>query len=252
MTKPKLGRDELIADDATISRFLSYCSAPNENGCIIWGGGLRGADAGKERYGAFYVKETTYGAHRAAWILFKGKIPDGLLVCHHCDVRACVNSDHLFLGTYQDNVDDMYRKGRNRVPGPVPSSWVDRIGEQVPSAVLTEKKVLEIRHRYAAGQLAKDIAIDFGMSRSAIGSIVRGETWSHLAGPISSKSNFFSSDEVEQIKVMRSAGIEYARIAVALGRPRESVFLKAKKLGITKSYSPRRNPAGATHSGVDA
>ena len=51
-------------------------------------------------------------AHRASWIMEFGPIPDGLLVLHKCDVRNCVRPGHLFLGTYKDNMDDMYAKGR--------------------------------------------------------------------------------------------------------------------------------------------
>jgi len=53
-------------------------------------------------------------AHRLSWILFKGEVTDGLHVLHHCDNRRCINPDHLFLGTHQDNMDDMTRKGRRR------------------------------------------------------------------------------------------------------------------------------------------
>jgi hypothetical protein len=52
-------------------------------------------------------------AHREAYRLTYGEIPAGLLICHHCDNRACVRPDHLFLGTYKDNAQDMVRKGRD-------------------------------------------------------------------------------------------------------------------------------------------
>lgn len=62
-------------------------------------------------YGGFTIskgKETT--THRLSWILNNGTVPTGLFVCHHCDVRTCVRPDHLFLGTAQDNTDDMLAK----------------------------------------------------------------------------------------------------------------------------------------------
>ena len=63
-------------------------------------------------YGRIWVDGKEVGAHRAAYIKFVGEIPEGLYVCHSCDNRLCVNPDHLWLGTHQDNMDDMRRKKR--------------------------------------------------------------------------------------------------------------------------------------------
>lgn len=76
--------------------------------CWLWQGALYNK---KTRYGAFKYEGKAVLTHRFAWFLEHGYWPD-LLVCHTCDVRLCVNPDHLFLGTHQDNYDDMVRKNR--------------------------------------------------------------------------------------------------------------------------------------------
>lgn len=74
--------------------------------CWLWEGAITGS-----RYGEFFYNGKVRLAHRVSWMLHHGVIPQGLCVCHTCDVRLCINPTHLFLGTYKDNLQDASRKG---------------------------------------------------------------------------------------------------------------------------------------------
>ena len=89
-------------------RFETKFEPITESGCWIWMAGR--FDTG---YGSFWLNGTDVRAHRVAYELYVGAIPEGMWVLHRCDIRECVNPDHLFLGTHQDNMDDMARKGRH-------------------------------------------------------------------------------------------------------------------------------------------
>lgn len=97
-----------------IARVLTYAllterAVPEPNtACLLW---LRHVD--RDGYGTVHYRGRKHRAHRVAWTLVKGGIPDGKMVCHHCDTPACINVDHLFLGDNSDNMRDRSRKGRN-------------------------------------------------------------------------------------------------------------------------------------------
>jgi hypothetical protein len=102
-------------------------------------------------------------AHRFSFERFIGKIPDGLQVCHECDVRHCVRPDHLFIGTQLENMQDAGRKHR-----------------MVGKARLTHDDVRDVRARAAKGETHKSIALLKGVQEAAIGKITRGENWQWL------------------------------------------------------------------------
>lgn len=93
-------------------RFEKYFIPEPNSGCWIWVGAMLGKERGGFRMGPDknFVK---IAASRASWLIYKGEIEDGLLVCHKCDVPFCVNPDHLFLGTHKDNTIDMVNKNRH-------------------------------------------------------------------------------------------------------------------------------------------
>ncbi len=78
--------------------------------CWLWTG-----NTNAEGYGATGYHGKAWGTHRLAWYLTNGEIPAGMLVCHKCDCPPCCNPDHLFIGSYKDNVSDSQNKGRRPV-----------------------------------------------------------------------------------------------------------------------------------------
>lgn len=80
------------------------------DGCWLWQG-----DRDGKGYGRIWHGKKREQAHRVAYELTRGQIPDGLFACHHCDNKLCVNPTHIFLGTQADNMQDWTRKGKNRL-----------------------------------------------------------------------------------------------------------------------------------------
>lgn len=119
--------------------------------CILWGGP---------------VNSSGYGPHRKVWAASFGPIPPGLHVCHTCDVRRCINVDHMVLGTRSDNMRDAIAKGRFKSTG------------RGSGSTLTEAAVREIR-RHGLGHYGDVIALArfLGVTKGAILAVKHGRSW---------------------------------------------------------------------------
>lgn len=111
-------------------------------------------------------------AHRAAWVLEYGPIPDGVCVLHRCDNPLCVRPDHLFLGTHKDNSQDMVRKGRHALHGKGAHS-----GERHHLAKITDATAREIR---SSPETGRAMASRLGLSEAQVSRIRTGRRWAHL------------------------------------------------------------------------
>lgn len=147
-------------------RFRSRVDVRGVDDCWEWSAGRVSAG-----YGA--VWDNSIGrhrhAHRLAWEIVNGPIPDGQWVLHRCDNPPCCNPSHLFLGTQADNDADRTAKGRGIH------------GVSHPYAKLTPDSVREIRSRIAGGEIPSALAIEFGVSSSTLYDMIHGKTWRHIA-----------------------------------------------------------------------
>ena len=138
-----------------------------KTGCWNWQGGKR------RGYGRLTIgsrasgDRRTVSAHRYAFEVFKGPITEGLHVCHSCDNPSCINPDHLWQGTKQENTDDRERKGRNRPPK----------GEKNGAAKLTTEQVTEMRNLHSSGVGYYRLSKRFGVNKKTVISAIKKITW---------------------------------------------------------------------------
>lgn len=150
--------------------------------CLVWAGGLD-----RDGYGWFKADRKMWRSPRWVYGVAVEPIPDGQMVLHTCDNRACVNPSHLWLGTNADNMADMAAKGRaaagDQHGARLHPETIRRGEANLGGGKLTEQAVLAIRATYARGGIRQvDIAQSYGVSQRMISTIVRGETWTHLLG----------------------------------------------------------------------
>ena len=134
-----------------------------ESGCWIWNGAV-----GCRGYGKLRSNYTQHSAHKVSYELFRGPVEAGKYVCHHCDVRACVNPEHLFLGSPKDNQQDMAKKMRHAY------------GDKNGNSKLSEQQAKSILSLKDSGNTKTSVGEKFGVSRVAVAKIWSGELWPHL------------------------------------------------------------------------
>jgi hypothetical protein len=159
----------------TIESFWNRVDRRSRDECWEWQGNIA-----KVGYGEFSYHCRKYHAHRFAYILTYGDIPNSYYVCHKCDNRKCCNPNHLWLGTHADNQRDMSEKGRaatgDKHGSKTHPDSVQR-GESNHSSKLNWEQVRAIRESFANGVKQSDLARQYGLDKTTIGAIVHNHTW---------------------------------------------------------------------------
>lgn len=139
---------------------------PELGPCWLWSRGRHR----KTGYGMVKLYHRTRLAHRVAYEIVTGPIPDGLLVMHRCDSPPCVNPSHLMLGDHAANQRDCVTKGRKNSPH----------GTMNSDAKLTDDAVRAIRRRRVAGETGKVLALEYGVTPATICDVFKGRNWKHV------------------------------------------------------------------------
>ncbi len=135
-------------------------------GCWRWRGWKH-----RQGYGLLTINNKRYLAHRVSYHIAHGAIPDGVHICHHCDVTDCINPDHLYAGSAKTNRADCIERGRDN------TAMLHKVGSQKPQAKLTEAGVLEIRQSTKAPRI---LAKQYGVTRRTIYKVRAKKSWCHV------------------------------------------------------------------------
>jgi hypothetical protein len=172
-TKPAPRMDRIEYLHEAVTRFWSKVQRGAPDECWPWTGTFLKGSRPNLRYGNLGLdggvgsRKYQYRAHRFAWMLANGAIPDGMNVLHRCDNPKCCNPSHLFIGTQRDNIDDQLAKGR----------WLR--GERAGRAKLTEADVMYIRQ---STESDSDLGRRYGVYPTTINAARIGKKWAHLPG----------------------------------------------------------------------
>lgn len=197
--------------------------------CWLWNGPVDKNGYGRMRVGGRKIK----GVHRVSLEAHTGQVADGLLVCHHCDTPACVNPQHLYVGTALQNNRDKMQRGRG----------VFYHGEESGTSKLTEENVREIVRLYSTGEWRQaDLASKYAVSNATIQLILSGKNWKHL--------------DIAPFKGMRHAAKKTLRkltadqqsslVAEYIGGGISQMAL-AKKYGVSQQYVSLAVSKGSGH-----
>ena len=151
-------KEILTKTQRTLWRFLEKVDVKSNDKCWEWLGYKTWEGYGRLRN----LNREKILVHRFSWLIHFGKIPEGMLICHHCDNPPCVNPEHLFMGTHQDNAIDRERKNRRKAPK----------GEESSLSKLKNKDVIEIREKFRNGKRNCDLAREYKVHPSTISLIV--------------------------------------------------------------------------------
>ena len=183
-------------------RFWTKVQKGTDEDCWLWQASVMGTNG----YGSFRlnIELGTQSAHRYSYELRNGTIPTGYIICHTCDTPRCVNPQHLFIGTHQDNALDRESKNRSKTHG---------------IQKLTETQVIEIK---SSSESQSKLAAKFNVSRSTIKNIQYGLSWTHIK---SNNENYFNCkicDKESSISLFKDSCYDYRKIS-------DDICLKCQK-----------------------